>query len=125
MKAHKQAGASLLGIATVILVISGIAFVGMKVSPIYFEFFRVDAAMEKLAAQPEVGGLRDTKVRDALLKRLLVDDVSSVKRKQITIKRVNNTMFVTVRYEKRNQALESLDLIGKYERTIELKIPQE
>lgn len=124
MKAHKQLGASMLGIATAILIIGGIAFIGIKVSPIYFEFFRVDSAMEKFAAQPESGKLTTGKAKQALLKRLYIDDVDDVKAKQISIRRESNIMYVTVKYEKRNQALESLDLVGKYEKTVEIKIPE-
>ncbi|MFT7127698.1 MAG: hypothetical protein ACI9HX_001376, partial [Pseudoalteromonas tetraodonis] len=36
----------------------------------------------------------------------------------------SNVMYVTVKYEKRSQALDTLDLVGKYENTIELKIPE-
>jgi hypothetical protein len=124
MKAHKQLGASLIGVATIILIVGGIAFIATKVTPVYFEFFRVYSAMEKLAAQPETGGLAPSKVKTALMKRLYIDDVDGVKREHIIIKRESNVMYVTVKYEKRSQALDTLDLVGKYENTIELKIPE-
>lgn len=124
MNAHKQRGASLLGVATTLLIIGGIAFIGIKVSPIYFEFFRVNTAMEKLAAQPEVGKMTSSNVKRALIKRLVIDDVDSVRQKQIFVTREDGIMYVNVKYEKRNEALETLDLVGKYDKTIEIKIPQ-
>jgi hypothetical protein len=124
MKAHKQTGASLLGIAIIIFVLGGIAFIGIKVSPIYFEFFQVDSSMEALAAQPETGGLTSGKVKRALIKRLRIDEVRDIKREHISVKREDGIMSITVSYEKRNQALETLDLVGRYNRTIKVKIPE-
>jgi hypothetical protein len=124
MNANKQSGASMLGIATAILIIGGIAFIGIKVSPIYFEFYKVDAAIANLAAQPDTGTLSNGKVRNELLKRLGLDDVNGVKRDNISVKRKDEIMFLKVEYEKRNSALESLDLVGKYEKTVEIKIPE-
>lgn len=124
MLAKKQRGASLIGVATTILILGGIAFIGIKVSPIYFEFFRVDTSMEKLAAQPETGRLTTGKVKTALIKRLRIDEVRDVNREHIAVRREGGTMFVTVTYEKRNQALETLDLVGRYSKTVEIEIPQ-
>lgn len=125
MRENKQRGASLIGLSTVILLISGIVFVGMKVSPIYFEFFRVDVAMEKLAAAPDAGRLSPSKLKQALLKRLRIDDVDDIKRQHIVVKREPKVMLLTVTYEKRNEMLDSLDLVGKYQKTIEIKVQEQ
>jgi hypothetical protein len=124
MNAYKQSGASMLGIATAILIIGGIAFIGIKVSPIYFEFYKVDLAIANFAEQPDTGRLANGEVRSELLKRLVLDDVNGVKRDDISVKRKDGIMFVKVKYEKRNSALESLDLVGKYEKSVEMKIPE-
>ncbi|WP_172600412.1 DUF4845 domain-containing protein [Sulfurivermis fontis] len=96
---QRQAGLTLVS-WMVIFVIAGILAMGfLKLFPVYMEHLGVTSSLESLSTNPSLRGSSPAEIRDALMKRMEVNDVNRVKRDDITIERDGAVYKVTVAYE--------------------------
>ena len=125
----KQRGITLTGLLAASVVFGTIALTGMKLWPVYNEKFKVDMAMDKLAAAPE--GARLTKVAAArvLERQFDVQDVDTIdfnklmKILDVKQKKSSPNKLATLAYEIRAPFFSNLDIVMKYEKTVELGAP--
>ena len=125
----KQRGITLTGLIAASVVFGAVAVTGMKLWPVYNEKFKVDMAMDKLAAAPE--GARLTKVAAArvLERQFDVQDVDTIdfnklmKILDLKQKKSSPNKLATLAYEIRGPFFSNLDIVMKYEKTVELGAP--
>lgn len=96
---QRQAGLTLVS-WMVIIVIAGVLVMAMlKLFPVYMEHLSVASSLEALAGDASLHGSSASDIRNALMKRLEINNVNRVKREDITIERAGNAYRVTVAYE--------------------------
>lgn len=114
----KQRGITLLGFI-IILAIAGIfAYIGMKLVPMYTEFFSVKSAMKDLASQPGVVDYEPSKIKDLFFRKLYIsysDD--NIKPENIKLTRQDGGWKMEVNYEVRKPMIANLDVVGRFNRT--------
>ena len=77
---RKQSGLSLVGFLVVLAVVGFAAYVGMKLFPMYQEYYSVQSAMKGLANEPGVADMDPAKVQDLFFRRdsILADALEAV-----------------------------------------------
>ena len=116
----RQRGITLLGLIMVLFLIGFAAFIGMKLLPVYQEYFSVVQGMKSVAAQPGVNRRQGPEIKEMLMKRFYISYVESVKRGHITVSR-KNVLTVRIRYEVRRSLLGNIDFVAKFDKTVDLK----
>ena len=111
----KQRGVSFIGFLVVLAVVGFAAFVGMKLFPMYQEFYAVKAAAKGLAEQPGVADMDPAKIRDLLARRFDIGYVSTVKGENIKIERIEGGWNLSINYEVRKPLVYNLDVVGKFD----------
>ena len=112
MMKHKQQGLSLTGFLVVLAVVGFALFIGMKLFPMYQEFWSVKKALKSVATSGEA---RDPgSVRRALEKYFDVGYVSNVKSEHINVERGPTGPVINIEYEVRKPLIHNLDVIGKF-----------
>ena len=108
-----QKGMTLIGFIIVLAVVGVFAYVGMKVVPMYLEYFAVKQALDGLAKEgvAEVDG---AKVRDLFFRRLDVSYADNVKHEHVKLQRRDAGWLMTVNYEIRKPLIANLDVVGKF-----------
>lgn len=108
-----QNGMTLIGFIIVLAVAGVFAYVGMKVVPMYLEFFAVKQALDGLAKEgvAEADGM---KVRDLFFRRLDVSYAEDVKQEHVKLQRRDAGWLMTVDYEIRKPLIANLDVVGKF-----------
>ena len=116
MTRHKQQGLSLTGFLVVLAVVGFALFIGMKLFPMYQEFWSVKKALKSVATSGEA---KDPgSVRRALEKYFDVGYVSNVKPENISVERgAGGGPVITIDYEVRKPLVFNLDIVGKFEAT--------
>ncbi len=115
----RQRGITLLGLVIVLTVVGFAAFVGMKLFPVYQEYFSVVQGMKSVAAQPGVNRRQPQEITEMLMKRFYISYVESVKRQHIkVIKKQGVTL--QIQYEVRRPLIGNLDFVAKFDKSIEL-----
>ena len=111
-----QRGMTYLGMLILMIVIAFCAIVVIKVMPVYLEHFKVESSLNSLAQDPkgDMAQLPPAEIRKLLMRRLEVNDVSHVKKEDITISREGKKTMVDVSYEARVTLFFNLDLVARF-----------
>ena len=117
---RKQSGLSLVGFLVVLAVVGFAAYVGMKLFPMYQEYYSVTSAMKGLANEPGVADMDPAKVQDLFFRRLYINYSENVKPQNVKFERVEGGWKMRVNYEVRRPLVGNLDVVGKFDRTQEL-----
>ena len=117
---RNQGGLTLIGFIIVLAVVGVFAYVGMKLFPMYSEFYSVKQALKGLAAEPGIANTDPAKVKDLLFRRLYVSYAENVKPNNVKVTRDGQGYVVTVQYEVRRELIGNLDVVGKFEASEDL-----
>jgi hypothetical protein len=120
MKIHKQNGITLIGFIFVLGFVIFLSFLGMKIGPIYMEYFAVVSAMNGVAAEKGSANLSPYDIRAKILNQLYVSySADNVKEKHIKVTR-SSGVTLRIAYEVRKPVMGNLDVVAKFDRTVML-----
>jgi len=117
---RKQGGLSLVGFLVVLAVVGFAAYVGMKLFPMYQEYYSVRSAMKGLANEPGVGDMDPAKIQDLFFRRLYINYSENVEARNVKFERTDGGWKMRVNYEVRRPLVGNLDVVGKFDSTQEL-----
>ena len=115
-----QSGITLVGFILVLAVVGIFVFLGMKVIPMYSEYYSVKSALKGLAEQDGIADQDPAKIQDEFFRRLYISYSENVKPEHVKIKRIDNGWQMDVNYEVRKPMIYNLDVIGKFSATQDL-----
>ena len=121
MKIRKQNGLSIIGFLMVLSLVIFFAYIGMRIVPIYLEYYSVVSAMNGVAAERGSAQLPPQEIRLRILNRLYVSYASgdNVQESDIKILR-RNGVAIRIAYEVRKPLIGNLDVVAKFDRTARL-----
>ena len=111
---HKQSGMTLIGFVISLSIAGLFIYVGMKLIPMYTEFYSVKKALASLAEEPGLANKGPPKIQELFFKRMNMSYVSTVKRDMVKIERFESGYKVIVDYESRREMIANLDVVGKF-----------
>lgn len=113
-----QRGMTLMGLIIVLGVLGFFAFCIMKIFPMYSEYRSV---VEGMNAMKQDAGIRDAapgQVWNALERRFIISYVENAKKEHFSVDK--RTGQATIKYEVRTPLMYNLDVVGKFEYTVDL-----
>lgn len=110
-----QTGITLLGFVIVLAVVGLFAYVGMKLFPMYSEYYSVKTAMKGLANEPGIANSDPRRIRDLFFRRLYISYAENVKEEHVKVTRVDDGWRMDVSYEVRKPLIANLDVVGKFD----------
>jgi len=120
MKIRKQRGLTLIGFVIVLSMVIFVAFIGMKIGPIYMEYYSVVSAMNGVASERGSANLSPFDIRVKIHNRLYVSNTSyNIKDNNIKITRANG-VHLRIAYEVRKPVIGNLDVVAKFDRSVRL-----
>ncbi len=112
---RNQSGMTLVSFVIVMAVVGFFIYIGMKLFPMYTEYYSVRSALKALAAEPGAASQDPAQIKNNLIdKRLYVSYVTSVKSDNIFVEQVNGGVQVRVEYEVRKPLIYNLDIVGRF-----------
>jgi hypothetical protein len=118
---HKQSGITLIGFIIVLGVAGVFIFMGMKVIPMYSEYYSVKQSLEGIAKEPGVTDESPARIKDMFFRRMNINYSENVKPADIKVVRKDSGYLVTVEYEVRKPLIANLDVVGKFHTEKELR----
>lgn len=109
-----QSGMTLIGFVIVLAVVGLFAYVGMKLIPMYSEYYSVKQALKGLAEEPGIADQDPAKIQDLFFRRLYISYAENVKPEHVKITRVDAGWKMDVNYEVRKPIIGNLDVVGKF-----------
>lgn len=117
---RKQGGLTLIGFLIVLSIVIFVAFIGMKIGPIYMGYFSVVSAMDGVASERGSANLSPYDIRVKVYNRLYVSQTSpNLKDNNIKVMRANG-VNLRIAYEVRKPVIGNLDVVAKFDRTVRL-----
>jgi hypothetical protein len=120
MMKRTQRGMTLIGFVIVLGVVGLFAYVGMKLVPMYSEYYAVKQALAGLKAEPGIANKDPAKIEDLFFRRLYISYAENVKPANVKIERADAGWLMSVQYEVRKPLLANLDVVGKFNTSDEL-----
>jgi hypothetical protein len=116
---RSQRGMTLLSFVIVLAVVGFAAYIGMKLFPMYSEFYSVKQALKRLQNEPGIANQDPSKIKDMLFRNFDISYVDSVKPENVKLERAENTVGwkIDVEYEVRKPLVGNLDIVGKFHDT--------
>jgi len=121
MKTMKtQRGMTLTSFLVVLCIVGFGLYIGMKLFPMYQEYYAVRSAMKSLAKEPGVGNMEPRRIQEMFFKRLYINYSDNVKPANVKFDRRDNGWTLKVNYEVRRQLIGNLDVVGKFDSSQDL-----
>lgn len=111
-----QRGMTLLSFIVVLAVVGFFAYVGMKLFPMYSEYYAVKQALRGLQAEPGIANQDPGKIKDLFFRRLYISYSDNVKPENVKLQRSESGTGwdMDVNYEVRKPLVGNLDVVGKF-----------
>ena len=95
---HKQSGASALTILIMVLFFGSLLTLGIKLGPAYMDDKTISAAIETIRDTEGLSRMGPAQIRSLINKRLIVNNVRSLKAEDITIEKNGDVALIKVEY---------------------------
>jgi len=118
----KQRGMTLTSFLVVLCIVGFGLYIGMKLFPMYSEFYAVKTALKGVAKEPGVANMEPGKVQEMFFRRLDISYSESVKPANVKFERVSGGWNMKVNYEVRRPLVGNLDVVGKFDAHQELTL---
>ncbi|MFT4198276.1 MAG: DUF4845 domain-containing protein [Pseudoxanthomonas sp.] len=112
---QRQQGMTLIGFLITLAVVGFAVYIGMKLFPMYEEYYSVRTAAKGLSEQPGVAEMEPAKLQDLLFRRLDVNYSDSVTPQDVKFDRLDNGWKMHIKYEVRKPIIGNLDVVGKFD----------
>ena len=116
-----QRGMTLIGFIMVLAVVGVLIYMGMKLVPMYSEYYSLKQALSSLAREPGITDNDPAKIKDLLFRRLDISYASSIKPEHVKIVRKDAGYLMTVAYEVRKPLIANVDVVGRFDTVQELR----
>ncbi|ALN57064.1 hypothetical protein GLE_1709 [Lysobacter enzymogenes] len=112
---RNQRGITLLGFIITLAVVGVFAYVGMKLVPMYSDYYSVKRSLADLAKEPNAGQMDGATARTLFFRRMDISYVDSVKPENFRVQRSERGMEIIVAYDVRRPMIANLDVVGHFE----------
>lgn len=109
-----QRGMTMLGFLITLSVVILFLFCGMKIVPMYIEYYSVKKALASIASESaEANGSKD-KMREMFARHIKIDYVKIIKPDMLKIETTDSGFNLIVTYERREELVANLDVVAKF-----------
>lgn len=116
-----QQGMTLIGFILVLAVAGVFIYMGMKLIPMYSEYYAVKQAMESMSKEPGMAESDAAKIKDLFFRRLTTSYSENVKPADLKLVRKDSGWLMSVDYEVRRPLIANIDVVGRFQAEKELK----
>ena len=111
---RKQGGMTMLGFLITLSVVILFIFCGMKIVPMYIEYYSVKKMLATISGNPEAASASKDKIRGLFARSLQIDYVKIIKPEMLQIQTTDSGFNLVVDYERREELIANLDVVGRF-----------
>ena len=109
-----QGGMTMLGFLITLSVVIMFIFCGMKIVPMYIEYYSVKKMLATISGNPEAASASKDKIRGLFARSLQIDYVKIIKPEMLKIETTESGYNLVVDYERREELIANLDVVAKF-----------
>ena len=116
---RNQSGITLMSFLVVLVVVGFFLYIGMKLFPMYSEFYSVKSALKGMSTEG-LSGKDPAQIKDSFFKRMDISFSSNVKPEHVRVESSGGSTRIDVKYEVRVPVVANLDVVGRFEASQDL-----
>jgi hypothetical protein len=120
MNRHSQKGLTTIGWILVIAIFGSIVLTGLKILPMYLDYYNVKSVVDSVANDPEIDPKSKKDLWSAISTRLVINSVRFMKRDNLSFKREDGITTITIDYEVEKPYIAQLYLVAKFNYSVEI-----
>ena len=109
-----QSGMTMLGFLITLAVVMFFLYCGMKIVPMYTEFYSVKKALASIANEQNAQITSKDKIRALFARHMQIDYVSVIKPEMLKIESTDTGYNMLMDYERRTPLFANLDVVAKF-----------
>lgn len=117
---HRQSGASALTILIMVLFFGSLLTLAIKLGPVYLDDKTISEAVESIRDTDGLSQMNESQVRSLINKRLIVNNVRSLRPEDITVQKKGDVAQITVEYEVRDNIFRNIDTVLHFKHEYEM-----
>ena len=110
----RQQGLTFIGYVIILALIGFFVLIGLKLTPIYLEYFRVKQQIESLKEQGGLESKPAIHVKKLLLRRFSIDDIE-IPKEDIKIEKKERDIKIQIKWQKRTSMAGNVDALVTFE----------
>lgn len=115
-----QQGITVIGILLVMIVIGFVALIGMKVVPMYIQYFTVRSSIESIRKEPQLAQMSSTDIQAAIQKRFDIGYVDNITARDLKIRNDRGGRVLDLSYQDERDLFYGLSVVLKKDEVIPL-----
>lgn len=116
----QQRGITLIGFLIVLMVVGFFLFIGIRLFPVYSEYYGARKDLNAVAEEPGVKTKSIAQIREMISRRFYISYIENVKPADIELVKDKGDGSLYMKYEVRKPLAYNLDFVAKFEHTVEL-----
>ncbi|HTD29454.1 MAG TPA: DUF4845 domain-containing protein [Xanthomonadaceae bacterium] len=113
-----QQGITLIGFIFILILLGCVAYIAMRLIPMYSEYYSVVQALNSVIKEPGIEHMDQFTLLDKISRRFETSYVETIQPKDIKVKREQNGITLTADYEVRKPLAYNIFLVGHFEKTV-------
>lgn len=116
---HLQQGVSKFGLVMLLLLITAFFTVGLKIGPLYIDHNLITRICQELIDNGEATNMTVIQLRERVSNSLRINNVTGFDLSNITMRKDTGVPVINVAYERRVELIANLDVIAKFDTTLQ------
>lgn len=117
---HKQKGMTLIGMVIVAFVAGIFVLAAIRLLPVYLEYMKVESALSAMKTDLDGSNAGPAQIRTSVERRFDIDDVKSIRPRDLVIERTANGHMVRAAYEGRAPFVANVYFVVDFNKSVEV-----
>lgn len=116
----RQRGMTVIGMLLLIVAIAFVALIGMKVVPMYIQYFSIKSTIENIRKEPLLAQMTTSDIQSAIQKRFDIGYVDNISARDLKIRNERNGRVLDLIYQDERSLFYGLYVVLKVNESIPL-----
>jgi Tfp pilus assembly major pilin PilA len=117
---HRQQGMTLIGMVIVAFIGGIFVLAAIRLIPLYLEYMKIDSALVAMKADLDGSNAGPAQIRTSLERRFDIDDVKTIRPRDVIIERTPNGYHVRADYEGRAPFIANIYFVIDFDKAVEV-----
>lgn len=117
---NKEQGMTVIGMLLLIIVIAFVALIGMKVVPMYIQYYSIRSTVESIRKEPQLAQMSTQDIHTGIQKRFDIGYVENVKATDLKVRNERGGRVIDLVYQDEREVFNKLFVVLKVNESIPL-----
>ena len=118
---QRQRGMTFLGMLIVLALCGVVGLAGVRLFPVYLNYFKVVSTLKRVASEARAGGADEGSLRNSIDRHWNIEDITALNEKDVEIKRDNGVTTLHAAYEDKVPYIANVSLSVDFDTSVTIE----